>query len=310
MDADHDLALRLHKEMNELPKRGSRRADAQAERKRRSSAACSQRQQATAVKRRKLEPPADARCGGDHATRDGLAEYSSVKKEGGGQAAAARRSFNPASSRFAGVRWRARDRRWNMRIEERGCDEGASAPARTYRYGSFGCNEEEAAARAYDHAAREIFGPDVHGSLRANALGRRLTRRLNFPTPAEVAKGGEKNYPSPPRCSREKHWFAKTGSAQTQGRKADPKRDVFSGPSHPDWLQMLVDSEKRAAKRVAAGQKTSPYHGVGWDKQKQVWVAELSLGFLDVHARRVGQFACEEEVSRIPLVFLSQTLLK
>ena len=62
---------------------------------------------------------------------------------------------------------------------------------------------------------------------------------------------------------------------------------------------MLVDSEKRAAKRAAAGQKTSPYHGVGWDKQKQVWVAELSLGFLDVHARRVGQFACEEEVSRI-----------
>ena len=227
MDADHDLALRLHKEMNELPKRCSRRADAQVERKRRSSAACAQRPQATAVKWRRLEPPADARCGDDHATRDSLAEYSSVKEEGGGQAA--RRSLNPASSRFAGVRWRARDRRWNMRIEERGSNEGQSAPARTYRYGSFGCDEEEAAARAYDSAAREIFGPDVHGSLRANALGRRLTRRLNFPTPAEVAKGGEKNYPSPPRFSREKHWFAKTGSAQTQGRKADPKRAFSQG---------------------------------------------------------------------------------
>ena len=72
--------------------------------------------------------------------------------------------------------WSKRDRRWEATIRHEG---------RAQRLGSFA--EEEAAARAFDEAARRLRGDAAHGG-RASKFSQPW--RLNFPTDAESAAFG------------------------------------------------------------------------------------------------------------------------
>ena len=79
------------------------------------------------------------------------------------------------SSRYVGVCWDKGKRRWEAAITHEG---------RHQRLGRF--VEEEAAARAYDEAARRLRGEAAHGGGRT--AGHRW--RLNFPTDAEAEARG------------------------------------------------------------------------------------------------------------------------
>ena len=76
------------------------------------------------------------------------------------------------SSRYVGVRWMQTRRRWAAEISHEG---------RRQHLGTFA--EEEAAARAFDDAARRLRGDKAHGE--------RGRWRLNFPTGAERGKALE-----------------------------------------------------------------------------------------------------------------------
>jgi hypothetical protein len=70
-------------------------------------------------------------------------------------------------SSFTGVNWNKSSGRWLVQIMHE----------KQYKYvGKFSQQEEQAAARAYDNAARELRGSAAHSS----------TSKLNFPTPEEV----------------------------------------------------------------------------------------------------------------------------
>ena len=90
-------------------------------------------------------------------------------------AVAQRRAAAQPTSRYVGVSWAKTQRRWRAAIHHEG---------RNQSLGFFA--EEEAAARAYDDAARRLRGDRAHGG-RPAAGGRR--RRLNFPTEAEATGG-------------------------------------------------------------------------------------------------------------------------
>eukprot|EP01045_Picozoa_sp_COSAG04_P008490 COSAG04_NODE_471_length_13830_cov_4.905251_7_plen_647_part_00 len=85
---------------------------------------------------------------------------------------AQRRAAGQPSSRYVGVSWRNSQRRWVVKIQHEGQDQSL---------GTFA--EEEAAARAYDEAARRLRGDEAHGGRAGNGAG----WRLNFPTQAEAA---------------------------------------------------------------------------------------------------------------------------
>ena len=91
-----------------------------------------------------------------------------------GQAVPAKRKRPPAAavqSRFVGVCWNKKRRKWGGAIKNKG---------RLHSLGSF--DEDKAAARAFDAGARRLRGAQAHG-------GRSGTRtwRLNFPTAEEEA---------------------------------------------------------------------------------------------------------------------------
>ena len=93
-------------------------------------------------------------------------------------------------SKFTGVHWDKRDRTWVVKISHEGQNQ---------HVGCFAAKHEEAAARAYDAAARRLRGPDAHSSK----------SKLNFPTAEDERR--KRNRPavsntpklaqSPPRCS-------------------------------------------------------------------------------------------------------------
>ena len=82
---------------------------------------------------------------------------------------AQRRAAGLHTSRYVGVSWAKEQRRWRAYIEHEG---------RSQHLGSFA--EEEAAARAFDTAARRLRGDEAHGGGYAGRW------RLNCPTDAEA----------------------------------------------------------------------------------------------------------------------------
>ena len=86
------------------------------------------------------------------------------------KAAAAAVSERQGPSKFVGVSWNKRDRKWGAYINHEGNRE---------HLGSF--DDEHEAARAVDTAARRLRGEDAHG-------GREGRHWLNFPTEAEVKR--------------------------------------------------------------------------------------------------------------------------
>ncbi len=86
--------------------------------------------------------------------------------------AATARKLRPPVSRFAGVSWHAASGKWSVRLKTAG------------KVHSLGCfNDEEAAARAFDVAARRLRGDEAHGGFKS----RGATFLLNFPTASEQA---------------------------------------------------------------------------------------------------------------------------
>ena len=100
---------------------------------------------------------------------------------------AERKAAGLFSSRFAGVMWHetspVRFGSWLVKVDAcAGQNEKRKVVSQRFEP-----DEEEAAARAYDDAMRKLIGPTAHGSTRSGGRG---TYRLNFPTAAEVARGG------------------------------------------------------------------------------------------------------------------------
>ena len=89
---------------------------------------------------------------------------------------AQRRAAGQPSSLYVGVSWAAERCRWLASIWHEG---------RAQHLGLFA--EEEAAARAFDDAARRLRGDEAHGG---RPYGPNVWR-LNFPTAAEAAAVGE-----------------------------------------------------------------------------------------------------------------------
>eukprot|EP01045_Picozoa_sp_COSAG04_P003698 COSAG04_NODE_153_length_22436_cov_37.366029_1_plen_275_part_00 len=111
------------------------------------------------------------------------AEEEPAEKEAVAAAAATvaqRKAEEQASSRYVGVSWAKKARRWAAAINHEG---------RSQHLGLF--VEEAAAARAYDEAARRLRGDEAHGGVYGGG-----TWRLNFPTAAEAAAAPNEEEPA------------------------------------------------------------------------------------------------------------------
>ena len=88
---------------------------------------------------------------------------------------AQRRAAGQPSSLYVGVSWATERCRWLASIWHEG---------RAQHLGLFA--EEEAAARAFDDAARRLRGDEAHGGRTQGQSGSRTWKLLNFPTEAEA----------------------------------------------------------------------------------------------------------------------------
>jgi hypothetical protein len=190
---------------------------------------------------------------GEVAARDTLHEERIAPSHRQCAIVARRKAAGGNSSPFVGVRWVDKGPdcvgKWQMTI-------GKPAGTGAAYQQSFGPDEEEACAKAYDNAAREIFGNRAHGDTAGNTRG--STRRLNFPTAAEVAEGG---------------------------------------PSHPDAVKMVIATSKRVSERQAAGLKASKYHGIHWSTGGCRWSAVLTLPN-GHRRKLGTHFVCEESAAK------------
>eukprot|EP01045_Picozoa_sp_COSAG04_P006723 COSAG04_NODE_337_length_16405_cov_652.804060_11_plen_632_part_00 len=132
-------------------------------------------------------------------------------------------------------------RKWAARIHHEG----------KQHLGLFG--DEEAAARAFDAAARRLRGDQAHGG-RASKHG--FAWRLNFPT------------------------------AEEEAAAVDPAKVVAEAAAKV--------SEALVAQRRAAGQPSSPFPGVSWNKVSRKWEAKIMRGG---KTQFLGSFAKEEDAA-------------
>lgn len=75
------------------------------------------------------------------------------------------------TTNFVGVSWKKHQRKWVATIQHEG---------KMQHLGTFNDDEELEAARAYDHAARQLRGAQAHEGVEAGSLTRKRWR-LNFP---------------------------------------------------------------------------------------------------------------------------------
>jgi len=155
-----------------------------------------------------------------------------------------RRAARQPTSRYVGVCWDKKKRRWRAEIYAEG---------RSHALGGFA--DEEKAARAFDKAARRLRGAEAHGGGRNGRV-----QRLNFPTKKEAAAG----------AARVDHIAPADEAA-------------------------LAAAEATVAQRKAAGQTSSRYAGVDWQRDKRRWRAQIR------HEGRNQELGCwetEEEAAR------------
>ena len=110
---------------------------------------------------------------------------------------------------------------------------------------------DEQAARAYDIAARRLRGAQAHGggwsgSGQVVDAGQENIWRLNFPTERE--------------------------RAAAPGVAAGPDRAQAAA----DVAASVLLSREAVAKRTAAGEKASPYHGVRWYRKDERWRIQIT----------------------------------
>ena len=139
-------------------------------------------------------------------------------------------------SRFVGVSWtRTRDSgRWHARLQHE---------KQTHHLGHFDEDDEEAAARAFDAAARRLRGPRAHGG-RSTASSQ--IWRLNFPTNAEQlqvaapASSGTTNEPNAEAAvdlvlaEKQREW---SNHSQKQRLKTTTLSSGKKGRAPVQWLQ-------------------------------------------------------------------------
>jgi len=130
----------------------------------------------------------------------------------------------------------------------------------------------EAAARAFDDAARKYRGDQAHGGRSGGSGGTRFT--LNFPTVAEEAA------PRPESCGR--------------GRIRNGVRD--GPPADSETEQILAQQEAIVEQRRAAGQPLSRYNGVVFNNQQRRWNARWNLGKSFMES--LGTHLFEEDAAR------------
>eukprot|EP01045_Picozoa_sp_COSAG04_P008485 COSAG04_NODE_471_length_13830_cov_4.905251_2_plen_199_part_00 len=153
---------------------------------------------------------------------------------------AQRQAAGQPASRYVGVSWFKSERRWRAEIRHEGRRQGL---------GSF--VEEEAAARAFDDAARRMRGGEAHGG------GLRGRWRLNFPTEAEAAA-------APAEEQADEDVVAAAEATVAQRRAAGQPASRYVGVSwfkperrwraeiyHEGWTQILGRfAEEEAAARA------------------------------------------------------------
>jgi hypothetical protein len=102
------------------------------------------------------------------------------------RAAAVAASEQQGPSKFVGVSWTKKNRKWMANIKHNG---------NQHHLGYF--DDEQQAATAFDTAARRVRGDEAHGGTFGAAFGKRFHRhRLNFPTQVEVARAKARGMPN------------------------------------------------------------------------------------------------------------------
>ena len=124
-----------------------------------------------------IDPEAEAAAAAEEAHEE--ADRAAVHVAAAEATVAQRRAAGQPSSPYAGVSWAKKQRRWKAAFLHEG---------RKQHLGPF--VDEDAAARAYDAAARRLRGNEAHGGGRASGRGKNIWR-LNFPTEAEKQRNAE-----------------------------------------------------------------------------------------------------------------------
>jgi hypothetical protein len=177
-----------------------------------------------------------------------------------------RRKKCATTSKFVGVSWHKRDRKWTARIRHGG---------KSQSLGEF--RDELEAARAVDTVARRLRGKDAHGGRWPS--GGRIWHRLNFPTEEEVKRAQERG-----ALLTEED---KAAAAAASGRQ---------GPSQFVGVSWRKKDRKWVARIAHAQVKTSScFIGVSWEKSKRKWAAQIRHGGKHQH---LGRFDDEQEAAR------------
>jgi hypothetical protein len=166
-------------------------------------------------------------------------------------------------SKYLGVAWNTQAGKWRAQIRDKG---------RYHILGFFNQRNEEAAAHAYDAAARGLRGPHAHGG-RAGSSGPRW--QLNFPTDAE----------------------------QLQAAAVEPVR-ADSVPTRNDDDEEAARATSK--KRGLNDRPISRHMGVCWATKAGKWLAQIGhggqqqcLGFFDEHNEEAAARAYDAAARRL-----------
>lgn len=194
------------------------------------------------------------------------------------------RDENVPWSSYYGVTWHKTKRKWQVRIRHKPGHGSALGTEGVSKFvGSFGSEIE--AARAYDEAARSVYGEAAHGWSAGGGRGcKRIV--LNFPTEAEQARLGQERLPARTRRrstrahAPDESASLHTASAQQPTRTVDEDEMLsslaFAGsaeveeaplqapaatvpPASPQASEALINDGSSLDGRAAAGVQLHPF---------------------------------------------------
>eukprot|EP01045_Picozoa_sp_COSAG04_P001434 COSAG04_NODE_48_length_31217_cov_204.046758_15_plen_1201_part_00 len=219
---------------------------------------------------------------------DSAAAEAAAKAKASEAVVVQRKAAGHKASSFVGV-YKAKAGKWKASIEHEG---------KRQHLGTFG--DEEAAARAFDAAARRLRGDQAHGGrvAKTGSFG-----RLNFPTEEEEAEVAAED----PAEVAAKASEAAVAARKAAGQPSSPFPGVAWSKGTRKWLARLcigggkmqnlgsfAKEEDAAAAAKAAGaverKPSSAHKGVTWNKAAGKWVVQIGIGGKQ---KRLGSFEDE-----------------